>query len=376
MKVLSKSSLMAVALAAAVVIWMLTGLGRANAPSAANGQASRAESSGASGMPAGFEPAPGDSALPVSVTVTRTTAAPIVRDVVASGRTEPNRAVEIKAETEGRIVDLGAERGQRIARGDRIARIDLRDREAQRAQAAALVDHRRAQHDAAQKLEGQQLVAQVQIAETRAQLAAAEAELERIERDIARTAVVAPFDGVLQERDVELGDYVGIADPVARIVDIDPLIAVAEVSEREVGTIVAGAPGRVELIDGRVVQGTVRYVSNVADESTRTFRVELAIPNVDGELPAGMTAQLRLPANETVAHFLSPAMLVLDDAGTIGVKTVNARDVVEFHEVELVNSSNEGVWVTGLPDTALVISVGQGFVAPGTTVRPVEASQR
>lgn len=362
---------MAVAFAAMVVIWMMTGLGRATAPSEASGQSARA------GSVEGASPSAGDTdaALPMSVTVKRTTAASVIRNITASGRTEPNRAVEIKAETEGRIVELGVERGQRIARGERIARIDLRDREAQRAQAAALVDHRRAQYEAARKLEGQQLVAEVQIAETRALLASAEAELERIENDLARTNLVAPFDGVLQERDVELGDYVGIGDTVARIVDIDPLIAVAEISEREIGGVAVGAPGEAELIDGRVVEGTVRYVSNVADENTRTFRVELSIPNVEGALPAGMTARVRLPAREMQAHFLSPALLVLDDTGAIGVKTVNARDVIEFHEVEIVSSSTDGVWVTGLPDSALVVSVGQGFAAPGATVRPVEASQ-
>src|SRR5690606_39044832 len=136
----------------------------------------------------------------------------VAREVVVSGRTEPSRTVEIKAETEGRIVELGANRGSLVAAGERIARIDERDRRAAIAEAEKLVEHRRVAYEAAMRLESRQLVAEVQIAEAAALLAAAEAQLERARLDLERTSIVAPFDGVLEERDVELGDYVGIGD--------------------------------------------------------------------------------------------------------------------------------------------------------------------
>src|SRR5690606_16412740 len=193
--------------------------------------------------------------------------------------------------------------------GERIVRLDTRDRDAVIKRAETLIEFRRQQYEAAMRLEGQQLIAQLQIAEAKAELASAEAGLEAARLDLARTSIVAPFDGMLEERSVELGDYVGIGDPIAQIVDNDPLIAVGEVSERDVGAISLGAPGRVQLVDGRVLEGAVRYVSPVSDPSTRTFRVELAIPNPENALPAGMTAELRLPAGESYAHFLSPALL-------------------------------------------------------------------
>src|SRR5690606_1004951 len=148
-------------------------------------------------------------------------------------------------------------------------------------------------------------------------------------------------------------------------------IAVGEVSERDVREIGVGSPGRVQLVDGTILEGVVRYVSPVADPNTRTFRIELAVPNPDNALPAGMTAEIRLPAGETEAHFLSPALLTLDDAGNIGVKTVDEHGVVRFHDVEIFRSASDGVWVTGLPEEAVVITVGQGFVAVGERVEPV-----
>jgi len=239
------------------------------------------------------------------------------------------------------------------------------------AQAEALLAHRRQQYEAAMRLEGQQLVAQLQIAEAKAELAAAEAQLAAARLDLARTSITAPFDGLLEERSVELGDYVGIGDSIAMIADNDPLIAVGDVSERDVRAIAVGAPGRVKLVDGTIIDGIVRYVSPVANANTRTFRVEIAIPNPDYALPAGMTAEVRLPAGETDAHFLSPALLTLDDAGNIGVKTVDDNGIVRFHEVEIFRSASDGIWVTGLPSEAVVITVGQGFVAIGDRVEPV-----
>jgi multidrug efflux system membrane fusion protein len=368
---LKKSSLMATVLAAAVAIWMLTGL-------AGSGAGPRDDAaSGAAAKPSTPTEASTDDSRPAGlrVTVRKSVAEQVARNVVVSGRTEPNRSVEIKAETEGRVVELGAERGSRIARGERIVRLDIRNRNAVVQRAESLIEYRRQQYEAALRLEGQQLIAQLQIAEAKADLAAAEAELEAARLDLARTSIVAPFDGMLEERNVELGDYVGIGDPIAQVVDTDPLIAVGEVSERDVGVIALGAPGRVQLLDGTILEGTVRYVSPVSDPNTRTFRVELAVPNPENALPAGMTAQLRLPAGETMAHFLSPAVLTLDDNGNIGVKIVDERNTVRFHEVQIVRSASDGVWVTGLPPEAVVITVGQGFVSVGERVEPVPERQ-
>jgi membrane fusion protein, multidrug efflux system len=372
-RVLSKSSLTAAALAGAVVVWMLTGLGSTGSPAAGAGPR---EEGSTGGMPRNV----GDGSLDraadgLPVTVRRSRAERVVRDVVISGRTEPSRIVEIRADTDPLLLSLPSPPGTPVAEGAPLASIDVRERRALIEEAEQLVEHRRLQYEAAMRLESRQLVAQVQIAEARALLAAAEAQLERARLDLARTTIIAPFEGVLEERHVEVGDYLGIADPVAVFVDNDPLIAVAEVSEREIGLISVGTPGRAELVSGKILEGMVRYVAPVAESSTRTFRIEVALPNPGNALPAGMTAQLRLPAGETLAHFLSPALLSLDDSGTIGVKTVDEHNKVRFHEVEIIRSATDGIWVTGMPDDALVIVIGQGFAAVGETVRPVPEDQ-
>jgi multidrug efflux system membrane fusion protein len=89
-----------------------------------------------------------------------------------------------------------------------------------------------------------------------------------------------------------------------------------------------------------------------------------------------MTAEMRLAADDITVHVLSPALLGLDDAGTFGVKSVDARNRVEFHAVEVVDSTDAGISVSGLPNEILLITIGGGFVKPGELVEPVTAPPR
>lgn len=355
----SRSIILAVALALGVVAWMATGL------------IGGGDSTAASGAPAAGRG--GESREVAAVSVRESEARPVTREIVISARSEPNRMVEIAAETEGRVVSIDAERGDRVTEGQRIVRLDMRDRPARVEEAEALVRQRELEYRAAQRLQSQDLMAETQIAAAEAQLATARAALERIRLDVENTSITAPFEGELQEREVELGDYVGIGDTVATLVDTDPLVVVGDVSETEIHELDIGTEGEAELVSGTRVTGRVRYVAPVAADSTRTFRVELAIPNPESEYRAGMSAEVRLPAGEIVAHQMTPALLTLNDAGEVGVKAVDSLDTVRFHAVEIVRSGDDGVWVTGLPDSVRVITVGQGFVAAGETVKPVAA---
>ena len=347
--------LMAGGLTLAVIVWMLTGIGNDSSLTATQRAATSSVSS---------------ATMPPRVSVQVSRARPITREIVVSARTEPNRTVELRAETDGRVVKLGAERGSVVASGEEIVGLDLRDRQARLDQARALIAYAELRFEGARKLQQQQLIPETQIAELLSQLVGARASLEEVELEVANTTLRAPFDAVLQERDVELGDYVNSGDTVAELVDTDPLIVVGEVSEREIHEIAVGNRGVAQFVNGASIDGQIRYVAPVAEPSTRTFRVELAVPNIDGSLRAGMTAEMRLKADTINVHFLSPALLSLDDAGTIGVKSVDARNRVEFHPVEIVNSSNEGISVSGLPDEIRIITIGHGFVKPGEFVEP------
>ena len=306
-----------------------------------------------------------------SVRVRIQSAEEIMRTIVVNGETAPARVVDLAAETDGRVEFIGVKRGANVDRNAVIVRLDERDRTARLAQAEATVRQREVEYQGRLKLKGESYVSEAQLQEAVAQLESAKAELKRAQLDLEYMTIRAPFDGALQERHVEVGDFVKAGDPIARFVDNRTIIVTANVSEFDAGYVQTGQAAQAQLATGETVHGVIRYVAPVADESTRTYTVELEVDNGDGKLRAGGTAELRVPAERVLAHRISPSLLTLDDAGNIGVKIINDEGEVEFVVADVALSTSEGVWVAGLPDLATIITVGQGFVVPGTMVNAV-----
>jgi membrane fusion protein, multidrug efflux system len=292
----------------------------------------------------------------------------VTRTVVVNGKTAPARIAQLSAETEGRVTSIGAERGANVSRGEIIVRLDERDRAARLAEARATVKQREVEYEARAKLKTASYVSEAQLQEGLARLEAARAELTRAQLDLDYMLVRAPFDGAIQARSVEVGDFLKVGDPIATFVDNRTIIVSANVSEFDARFVQVGETAQAELATGERVRGKIRYVAPVADEATRTFTVELEIDNRDGALRAGGTAELYIPAESVMAHRISPSLLTLDDAGNVGIKIINDASEVEFVVADIALSSNDGVWIAGLPETARIITVGQGFVSTGAVV--------
>jgi len=297
-------------------------------------------------------------------------AEPVVRYITVYGQTEPLRTIELNAETEGRVESIDAKRGSRLKRGDVILQLDRRDRNARLEQSRASVNQHRTAYNAQLELKTQSYVSETQIAETLAMLETAKADLTRAKLDLEYMVIRAPFDGVLQDREVEIGDFVRAGDPVATFVDNTSIIVSGTIAEQDASYIKINDVGHASLATGQNISGHIRYISPVADQSTRTFMVEMQVENESGALPAGVTAEMRLPGETTMAQKLSPSLLTLNAEGVVGVKVVDEMNRVVFYPVELAVSKPDGVWVTGLPDTARIITVGQGYVAAGQEVEP------
>jgi multidrug efflux system membrane fusion protein len=306
-----------------------------------------------------------------SVRVRTSSAEEMQRTIVVNGKTAPSRIVQLSAETDGRVEFVDAERGRNIARGKSIVRLDERDRSARLAQAKATVRQREVEFEGREKLKTESYVSEAQLQEAVAALEAARTELTRAELDLTYMTIRAPFDGALQSRIVEVGDFVKLGDPVATFVDNRTIIVSANLSEFDTRYVNVDDSAEARLATGETVHGRIRYVAPVADDATRTFAVELEVDNDDGHLRAGGTAELRIPAERVFAHRVSPSLLTLDDAGNVGIKIINEAGKVEFIVADIALSSSDGVWIAGLPATATIITVGQGFVAAGSVVNAV-----
>jgi multidrug efflux system membrane fusion protein len=299
------------------------------------------------------------------------TAEEVTRFVELQGQAEVERVATVRAETAGRVVELPGERGKRIEAGAEIAILSMNDRQARLEEAKALVEQRKSEFAAARQLGEKGFQAQNRVKEARAALAAAQARLAAIREEISDVRIVAPFSGVLETRPVEVGDYLSVGDEVATVVDDDPLKITAHVPQQKVNRIEEGASADIEFITGQTATGTVTLIASVAAETTRTYRIEVEVENAARAFRPGMSATLRIPTEVVQAQFVSPAIFSLDSEGRLGVKTVNADNQVVFHPVEPIQAAPDGVWVAGLPETARIITVGQGFVRAGETVKPV-----
>lgn len=350
--------LIAVAIVLGVVVWMASGR--------------RPAQPGATQMPAA-EAAAQDAVVP-SVQARLQAAEPVTRMLTVYGRTAPARTVQLKAETGGRVIEVGAARGARLDQGALLVRLDERDRQARLSEAKAVLHQREVEYQGQLQLKGEGYVSDTMLAETQARLEAARTELRRAQLDLQHRNIRAPFPGALQERNVEVGDYVSDGDVIGTYVDERSLVVVGAVAEQHASELEEGARGKAKLATGQIATGTIRYIAPVADQATRTFTIELLIDNASGRLPAGVTAEIELPTGTVLAHRVSPAVLTLNDAGDLGIKIVNGEGRVEFHPANVARSTADGIWLTGLPDPARIITIGQGFVAPGRVVRVDEAT--
>jgi multidrug efflux system membrane fusion protein len=291
------------------------------------------------------------------------------------GHTQSDREVEIKAETEGNISEVLVEKGTFVKQGDIIARINIDDRQRTLQSAQALVRQRQLEFEASRKLSQKSFRSQTKLAEAEALLNAAQAQLESARLDLEQTNIKAPFDGKLESRTVEVGDYVSKGSLIAKVVDLSPIVIQVEISENKISKIQDGQPAQALLNDGRTVHGIVRFVASTSDSSTRTYKIEIEGENPNNEISAGLTTLVRLEVGSQKAYRVSPAILTLSDEGVVGVKTVDDNNIVVFHPVSLLDDTPEGIWVSGLPDTARIILRGQEYVSAGQTVTTVTKDQ-
>ncbi|RMD89704.1 MAG: efflux RND transporter periplasmic adaptor subunit [Alphaproteobacteria bacterium] len=301
-------------------------------------------------------------------------AEPFTQHVLIRGRTEAIRAVDLKAEIEGQVEATPVEKGARVDAGAVVCRLAADDRKARLEEAKALREQRRLEYDAARELAKKGHRSAVQVAQAKALYEAAEAQAEQARLALEKTAIRAPFAGRIEDRPADIGDYLQKGGLCARLIDEDPFLVVGEVGENEVGALVPDAEAIVRLTTGSELKGHIRYIAATATERTRTFRIEVTVANPDRVLREGLSADIEVPVKTVEAHRISPALLVLDDEGRVGVRTVDEKGRVAFHTVHILSDDGDAIWVSGLPRRAHVITVGQEFVAAGQTVEVAEDS--
>lgn len=311
------------------------------------------------------------------VSVLPTRPQPHRQKLVLSGRTEADRKVAVTARTGGVVTELNVRRGSQVKQGDILAVLSDEAREAQVAQARALVTQRRNEWEAKSRLIARGMMPRLELGNLESQLKIAEAQLAAAEAERERGVVRAPWAGIVSEVPVEVGQaaFAMGGKEIAQLIGLDPMLVVVEVAERKLGGINVGDPAAVRLVTGHSAAGKVRYVSKAASQTTRTYRVEIQVPNADGAIPDGITAEAEIRLAPTPATRLPRSALTFSSAGDLGVRAVDEAGTVAFIPVTLVEDEQASIWVGGVPDGARVIIEGQDFVREGQRVEALTLTQ-
>lgn len=385
----------------------------------ADPEAAQAQADDAASVPADADTTPAPTETPVGVIARKSDARVIDSAVILRGETRAARQVEMRAETGGQVISEPLRKGAFVEQDQVLCEIDpgtrlatLAEAEARLAeartrapeasarlsQAEAQLREAQLNQTAASRLSQDGFASQTRLAATEAQVSTAQAAVESAragleaaktgvqsaesaiaaaKKEIDRLTITAPFAGLLETDTAEIGSLMQAGSLCATVIQLDPIILAGYIPETDIGRVEPGAMAGARLTGGRELRGRVTFLSRQADPATRTFLVEVEVPNPDLSVRDGQTAEILIQADGKNAHLLPQSALTLNDDGALGVRIVGDDNRVAFAPLTMVRDTTEGVWVNGLPDTANVITVGQEYVREGVLVSPTykEADQ-
>ncbi|MEM9967123.1 MAG: efflux RND transporter periplasmic adaptor subunit [Pseudomonadota bacterium] len=349
----------------------------------------------------------------VKVQVKKSLARQVDSAVILRGETEAARQVDVRAETSAIVISEPLRKGSQVSRGDDMCVLDpgtrgaaleeaqarlseaqsrVPEAEARLQEARARLEEARINQNAAAQLIKDGFASQTRLASADAAVAAARAGVTSAtsgltaalsgieaataavagaEKEIERLVIKAPFSGILESDTAELGSLLQPGALCATILQLNPIKLVGFVPETEVNRVELNARAGARLAaGGNEVVGTVVFLSRSADPQTRTFRVEIEVPNADLSIRDGQTAEIAIASAGVKAHLIPQSAMTLDDEGTLGVRLIDTDAVVSFAPISVMRDTKDGIWVTGLPEEADIITVGQEFVTAGVKVAP------
>ena len=292
--------------------------------------------------------------------------------VAIRGRTEAARSVVVRSETAGVVAATPAIEGSFVRKGTVLCRLNVDARQATLDQARANLRSRQLQQKASADLAARGYRSQTQVLQDQANLDAAAATVRQAELGVEQMSIRAPFDGVFDKRDAEVGAYLSPGQPCGTMIELNPLLIVGDLPETEASKVKVGSTANAQLTSGETLAGKVRYAAREADAQTRTYRIEITTANPQ-MTRSGLSAAVRINAGSGPAHLVPLSSLVLDAAGRQGVRYVLADDKVAFAPIKVLEETAQGIWVTGLKGPVRVITVGQSYVAEGQKVRVAAA---
>ncbi len=292
------------------------------------------------------------------------------RELFFYGKAFAAQKVELKSEIDGKIAKIIKEDGNYLAAGEEIIALDNRQYETSFRQFKANLAEKKLTLRSTKNLARKKLASKAQLAVAQADFEKAQADLKLAEIDLKNTKIIAPFAGKIEKIYIEEGEVIKKFDtPLVQFLNDNKILIESYIPEKLIFAIDAIENVTVNFSDEIIKKAELNYIANLADPETKTYKIELAVDNIDGLIKDGMTAKVTFLTNPEVAHRIKASTLTIDEAGNIGVKHITAENLVIFSEVKIIAEEGEEIYVSGLPNSAEIITVGHSFVKIGDQVQ-------
>jgi len=342
----------------------------------------------------------------------------IVQSITLQGQTMHNRTIDVKSETTGNIINKNYKRGKIVTSNELLVEISIEDRQEllnsytkdlERINKEILINEQKKDNsilktkeqiklfeieyqsakqlidkglssksklslasfnlaNAKSNLRDIELNYQSQFANLESQIANIKSKIKKITIDIDNTKISSPFEGIINDSYVELGDYVRPGDVLFSLVDLNPIKIQGYLSETDVNNIMIGTQAAVRTSNSITKTGKITFISPTAETATRTFEITVEANNDDLLFKSGITASIKIRGSSIKAHKISPSILTLQDDGTVGIKAIDGNNKVVFYPIKKEIDTIDGMWVSGLPDEVKLIITGQEYITVGQTV--------
>jgi multidrug efflux system membrane fusion protein len=290
--------------------------------------------------------------------------------VLLRANTKANRSVNVVAQVAGQISAVPVKEGAGVVEGQTICEVNAEDRYLRLSQSQANLKQAGIAYEGALKLKTGGYQSDLAISKAKAKLETARANLKRAQINVGHLQIKAPFDGIVETRPVEIGDYVVPGMICAVVVEIHPIKITALVNEKEVSKIKLGDEASVTINGLHSIGASVSYLAHQANTATRSYRLEALAENPDESILAGLSSRLEILTKSVPAHLIPASSVLLDDQGGMVVRVISEKNIVQSKPVSALGETENGMWVSGLPEKALVVTVGQNYIIDGEKVAP------
>ena len=286
-----------------------------------------------------------------------------------SGFTEASRTVILKSQVEGKISSKFFDKGKPYKAGSQLILIDPEDKIAKFKEMEALLNQRKKEYEVAENLFKKGFRSEVKLSESRTNFEKALALYENSQVKLNNTKIFVPFDSIVEESYVELGDYLKKGDPIAKVVDLDPIFISINVTEKEIDKIKKGEKASVKILDS-FYEGEINYVSRTADKLTRNFKVQIKLSNPNNKIISGLSSEIEIGTKNDSAFFIASSLISLDSQGILGIKII-LNDKVSFLPIEVLSDVGTGYWIKLkklVAQDILIITQGGEYVTDGDLI--------